>query len=154
MANLAQTVNVLQALILTKGRQMLLTPTYHVFDLYKVHHDAKYLPVQINSTDYEMGNVKIPSINASASKDSSGVIHISLVNLNPNNNIQVKVGLDGAANWNTVTGQIVTSEKVNDINTFEKPNTIQLVKFSSARKDGNQLVVDLPSKSVVVLELK
>ena len=153
MANLAQTVNVLQALILTKGRQMLLTPTYHVFDLYKVHQDAKYLPIQISSPDYELGDIKIPAINASASKDSLGVIHVSLVNLNPNINILVRVALEGV-NWNTVTGQIVTSGKINDINTFEKPNTIQSANFSSARKEGNQLVVDLPSKSVVVLELK
>ncbi|MCW3082405.1 alpha-L-arabinofuranosidase C-terminal domain-containing protein [Segetibacter sp.] len=153
MANLAQTVNVLQALILTKGRQMILTPTYHVFDLYKVHHDAKYLPIKVTSPDYEMENIKITSVNASASKDSSGAIHISLVNINPNKNIPVRIALDGIS-WNSVTGQLITSAKVNDINTFEKPNTIQLAKFSGAKKEGNQLVVELPSKSVVVLQLK
>ena len=153
MANLAQTVNVLQALILTKGRQMLLTPTYHVFDLYKVHHDATYLPVNITTPDYVMENMKIPSVNVSASRDSTGAIHISLVNINPNANIPVKVALDGL-NWSTVTGQMLTSAKVNDINTFEKPNNIRIAPFSGARKEGNQLAVDLPAKSVVVLKLK
>jgi alpha-N-arabinofuranosidase len=153
MANLAQTVNVLQAVILTKGRQMLLTPTYHVFDLYKVHQDAKYLPLKLSSPDYVMEDQKIPAVNVSASQDSTGAIHISFVNLNPKTSIPVKVALDGV-NWSAVTGQMLTSAKVNDINTFEKPNNIQLSRFTGARKEGNQLVVDLPSKSVVVLELK
>lgn len=152
MANLAQTVNVLQAVILTKGRQMLLTPTYHVFDLYKVHQDAKYLPVQLSSPDYNMDNQKIPAVNVSASQDSAGAVHISFVNLNPNNAIPVRLSLNGV-NWNTVSGQMITSGKINDINTFEKPNIIQTAKFTGARKAGDQLIVDLPSKSVVVLEL-
>lgn len=153
MANLAQTINVLQAVILTKGRQMLLTPTYHVFDLYKVHHDAKYLPVQVTTPDYIMNDDKIPAVNVSASQDSSGRVHISFVNLNPNNSIPVKLSLNDVK-WNSVTGQMITSAKVNDINTFEKPDLIQITKFTGARKEGNQLVVNLPSKSVVVLELK
>jgi alpha-N-arabinofuranosidase len=153
MANLAQSINVLQAVILTKGRQMLLTPTYHVFDLYKVHHDAKYLPVQISSPDYAMQDQKIPAINVSASQDSTGAVHISFVNLNPNSSIPVKLGL-GNIKWKSVTGQVLTSAKVNDINTFERPNAIQITNYTSARKQGDQLVVDLPSKSVVVLELK
>lgn len=132
---------------------MILTPTYHVFDLYKVHHDAKYLPIKVTSPDYEMESMKITSVNASASRDSTGAIHISLVNINPNKNIAVKIALDGI-NWNSVTGQVLTSAKVNDINTFERPNTLQLAKFSGAKKEGSQLTVELPSKSVVVLELK
>jgi alpha-N-arabinofuranosidase len=153
MANLAQSINVLQAVILTKGRQMLLTPTYHVFDLYKVHHDAKYLSVQLSSPDYTMQDQKIPAINVSASQDSTGAVHISFVNLNPNSSIPVKLGL-GDIKWKSVTGQMLTSSKVNDINTFEKPNAIQITNYTGARKQGDQLVVDLPSKSVVVLELK
>lgn len=152
-ANLAQSINVLQSLILTKGRQMILTPTYHVFDLYKVHQDAKLLPVQFNSPDYEMDGTKIPAINISASKDSAGAVHVSLVNLDPNKNIQVKLKLDGIS-FSTVTGRILTSSNITDINTFEKPNNLQLANFSGARKDGNDLVVDLPGKSVVVVELK
>ncbi|WP_207495885.1 alpha-N-arabinofuranosidase [Aridibaculum aurantiacum] len=153
MANLAQTVNVLQAVILTKGRQMLLTPTYHVFDLYTVHHDAKYLPVQLKSPDYTMEGKSIPAVNVSASQDSTGAVHISFVNLNPNQSTPVRLALNGIT-WNTVTGKMLTSGKVNDINTFEKPNNIQLTSFIGARKEGNDLVVDLPSKSVVVLRLK
>jgi len=83
MANLAQTVNVLQALILTDKEKMLLTPTYHVFDMYKVHHDATWLPLQVNTPDYVLGDVKVPAVNASASRDKNGAVHITLVNLDP-----------------------------------------------------------------------
>jgi len=153
MANLAQSINVLQALILTKGRQMLLTPTYHVFDLYKVHMDAKYLPIKFTSPDYVVGDQKIPALNVSASQDSTGAIHITLVNLDPNKNLQLKSTL-GNVQWQTVTGSMVTSAKVTDINTFEKPDNIKVQPFSGARKQGADLVVDLPAKSVVMLELK
>jgi alpha-N-arabinofuranosidase len=153
VANLAQTVNVLQALVLTKGSQMLLTPTYHVFDLYKVHQDAKLLPVQITSPDYTSGTDKIPAVNISASVDSTGAIHISFVNLDPNNKITVRTTLNGL-NWKTVDGQVLTSAKFTDINTFEKNDYVKPAKFSGAKKDGNELVVELPSKSIVVLELK
>ena len=152
-ANLAQAVNVLQALILTKGRQMVLTPTYHVFDLYKVHQDAKYLPVQFTSLDYIMGDQRIPALNVSASRDTTGAIHITMVNLDPNKNLQLKSTL-GNVQWKNVNGSVVTSAKVTDINTFEKPNNIHVQPFSGARKQGNDLLVELPPKSVVALELK
>ena len=153
MANLAQTINVLQSVILTKGEKMLLTPTYHVFDLYKVHHDAEYLPMQLNSPDYINGNEKIKAVNASSSRDSSGTIHVSLVNVDPNKSIPVKIGLGGLA-WKNVSGQILSSASVTDINTFEKPGNISLKKFSGFKKDGGSLLINMPAKSIVVLELK
>jgi alpha-L-arabinofuranosidase len=154
MANLAQTINVLQSLVLTKGNQMILTPTYHVFDLYKVHQDAKWLPLNFNSPDYVVEDRKIPAINASASQDTTtGAIHISLVNLDPNKKTTIHSTLVGIK-WQTVQGQILTSRKLTDINTFENPNNIHITPFNGARKEGNELVVDLPAQSIVVLELK
>lgn len=153
MANLAQTVNVLQALILTEGDKMLLTPTYHVFDLYKSHHDAKWLPAQVNSPDYTVGTEKIPAISVSASQDSTGAVHVSLVNIDATNKITVRTMLNGI-NWKTVEGQILTSSKFTDINTFSKPDFVKPAKFSGAKKEGNELVAELPPLSVVVLELR
>jgi alpha-N-arabinofuranosidase len=153
MANLAQTVNVLQALILTEKNKMLLTPTYHVFDLFKVHMDAKYLPIAFVSPDYQLGDKKIPALNVSASQDANGIIHISLVNLDPKNKISLSTTLEDI-NWKTVSGQILTSGKLTDINTFTEPNKIHLAKFDGAKKNGNLLKLDLPAQSVVVLELK
>jgi alpha-L-arabinofuranosidase len=152
LANLAQTVNVLQALILTKGRQMLLTPTYHVFDLYKVHHDAKLIPIQFNSPDYVNGSDKIPALSVSASKDSTGAVHISLVNIDANKPITIQTTVDGT--WKSVTGRILTSDKVNDYNSFDNPKKVIIKPFNAAKLQGNALSVEIPAKSVVVLELK
>ncbi|MGC4104344.1 alpha-N-arabinofuranosidase [Ferruginibacter sp.] len=124
MANLAQTVNVLQSIVLTKGDKMLLTPTYYIFDMYKVHMDAKKLNINFKSPDYTIDDKTIPALNISASQDSSGATHISLVNLNPNKKITLQTVLPGI-NWKTVTGQIVTSAKLTDINTFEDPYKIK-----------------------------
>jgi alpha-N-arabinofuranosidase len=153
MAALAQTVNVLQALILTDKEKMLLTPTYHVFDLYKVHQDARALPLTFSSPDYSYGGASIPAINASASRDGSGVVHVSLVNVDPSKKITLRTTLAGIT-FKTVTGQMLTSAKYTDINTFDQPGKIRPTVFNGARKEGNDLVVELPALSVVVLELK
>ncbi|MDB5231783.1 MAG: alpha-N-arabinofuranosidase [Chitinophagaceae bacterium] len=152
MANLAQTVNVLQSLILTKGTDMLLTPTYYVFDLYKIHQDAKLLPVHFESPSYSSGNEEIPAVNISASKDSTGKIHISLVNLDPLNNIIIKTRIEGES-WKKVTGRVLTSTNLTDINSFENKNRVVPGVFTGAKKEGNDLVVTLPAKSIVVLEI-
>jgi len=153
MANLAQTINVLQALILTKGEQMLLTPTYHVFDMYKVHMDAKKLTISFSSPDYTIDGKKIPALNISASRDSSGITHITLVNIDPNKNINLRAALPGIT-WKTVQGQILSSKNLTDINSFDKPAAIKPVNFTAAKKENNELVLELPAKSVVMLELK
>lgn len=152
MANLAQTVNVLQSLILTDKEKMLLTPTYHIFDMYKVHQDAAYLPVKLLSPDYMVGNEHIAAVNASASIDAAGKIHISLVNLDLNKTSTITIDL-GEQQWRTVTGEILTSAKVTDVNTFTEPNKLHLAAFNDAKKDGSKVVVTLPTKSVVTLEL-
>jgi len=153
MACLAQTVNVLQSLILTKKEKMILTPTYHVFDLYKVHQDARFLPMKLDAPDYTMNGQKIPAINASASQDAAGKVHISFVNLDATKDIEVKADL-GDIKWASVSGQILNSPNLTDINTFENPGKIKLAAFAAAKKDGNNVSVVLPAHSVVVLELK
>ncbi|MDQ3278426.1 MAG: alpha-N-arabinofuranosidase [Bacteroidota bacterium] len=152
MANLAQTVNVLQALILTQGRQMLLTPTYHVFDLFKVHHDAKLVPVQFSSPDYVLGNQKLPALNVSASLDSAGTLHISLVNIDPAKPLTVQTTLDGG--FKTVSGRMITSANLTDVNSFSQPEKVVATNFNGARLNGKNLSVTLPAKSVVTLALK
>jgi alpha-N-arabinofuranosidase len=153
MAQLAQTINVLQALILTQGEKMLLTPTYHVFDLFKVHMDAMMIPLTFTSPDYVVGEQKLPALNASASKDSAGVIHITLVNIDPGKTITVNTSFK-ESKWTTVTGKVLTSPKITDINTFENPANIKIAKFDGAKKQGENLNVILPAKSIVLLELK
>jgi len=153
MANLAQTINVLQALVLTDKEKMLLTPTYYVFLLYKVHQDATWLPVQVNTPDYVLADKKIPAVNVSASRDKNGVVHISLVNLDPAKKITVSINLPGI-NWQGQEGEILTAANFTDINTFDKPNTIVPQKFDGAKKQGSELQAELPAKSVVLITLK
>jgi alpha-N-arabinofuranosidase len=153
VATLAQTVNVLQAVILTQKEKMLLTPTYHVFDLYKVHMDAKAIPLKFKSPMYILGDKQLAAVNASASIDSAGLVHITLVNIDAKKKISINTNLNGLK-WSKVTGRIVSSPKFNDYNSFENPNKIVAKVFNGAKKSGNQLVAELPPLSVVELELR
>jgi alpha-L-arabinofuranosidase len=153
MANIAQTVNVLQAMILTDKGNMVLTPTYHVFEMYKIHQGATLIPVELSSPQYTLAQASIPALNASASRDSSGRLHLSVVNLDPNRDAQVSTKLAGAAARN-VTGRILTAPAINSMNTFGNPDAVKPAAFSAARIQGDQIVLNLPAKSVVVLEIQ
>ena len=153
MANIAQTINVLQAVILTQGDRMVLTPTYWVFDLFKVHQDATLLPLHIRSDDYTFEDRSIPAVSASASKDRDGRIHISLVNLDPDRGRTVQVDVRGQA-VSAVSGRVLTAPAMNAHNTFEQPNAVQPAEFRGARLADGVLTLELPSKSVVVVELR
>jgi alpha-N-arabinofuranosidase len=153
MANLAQTVNVLQSLILTKEEQMILTPTYHVFDMYKVHQDASLLPLDLKCPQYTYQDSSIPHISVSASKNSQKEIHITLCNLDPKESINLTCELRGIR-AETVTGQILTSDKMTAHNTFQTPNEVKPSQFKGAVLENNTLEITLPSKSVVVLKVK
>ena len=153
IACLAQCINVLQAVILTDKEKMILTPTYHVMEMYNVHQDAKLLPLKIITDDYSLGNDKLPAVSASASKDASGKTHISLVNIDTKNTQTITVDLEGGQ-YASVTGRILTSSKLQDYNSFEEPGKIKPASFSGASLKANVLSVKLPPFSVVVLELK
>jgi alpha-N-arabinofuranosidase len=152
MANLAQIINVLQAVILTEEEKMILTPTYHVMKMYNVHQDATMLPVKISDMlYYEKGDEKLPAISASASQDESGAIHISLVNIHPTKNHDLKLGIDTKGK---VSGTILKSGKLQDYNSFDNPDKINPEEFKGFKKKGSELGVDMPPFSVVVLEIK
>ncbi len=152
MANLAQTINVLQAVILTNEEKMLLTPTYHVMEMYNVHQDAKLIPVDVKVADYVLGNEKLPAVSVSASKDSLGRTHVSITNIDAKKGQDVSINLGTA--FKTVTGKVLTSSKLQDYNSFEAPNKIAPAEFKQASIKGNTLTVKMPPFSVVVLELK
>jgi alpha-N-arabinofuranosidase len=153
MANLAQAVNVLQAVILTNKEKMILTPTYHVMEMYNVHQNATMLPVTIKTNDYILGNQKLPAISISASKDKDGVTHISLVNIDANKMQDISININ-AAKYNTVSGKILTSKKLQDYNSFDNPLTITPAAFNDAKLSANLLQLKLPPFSVVVLTIK
>ena len=153
LANIAQTVNVLQAVVLTEGAKMILTSTYHVFEMYNVHQDAVMLPLSIKTENYAFGTEKLAAVSASASRDKAGATHISMVNIDMNKTQTVTINLRGMK-ARSVTGRVLTSTKVQDHNTFDMPNKIQPISFTGVKLNGDDLTVTLPPVSVVVLELK
>jgi len=153
MANLAQIVNVLQAVILTKEEKLILTPTYHVMEMYNVHQEAVMIPIQITSEDYTMGDKKLQAVSASASKDKSGKIHVSLVNIHATKEQTISINL-GNIGLKKVSGRILASSNIQDYNTFEKPTTVNPAIFDKAILNGNELKLTIPPFSVVVLALQ
>lgn len=153
MANLAQTVNVLQAVVLTDKEKLILTPTYHVMEMYNVHQDSKLLPLNIKTDNYQLGEEKLPAVSASASMDKNNLIHISITNIDSKKEQTVSIDLRGSK-VSAVSGRILTSGKLQDHNSFEEPNKIKPVVFKGATLSANTLKVILPPFSVVVLEVK
>lgn len=151
MANLAQTVNVLQAVILTKGEKMLLTPTYHVLNLYKAHQDAELVPLKIDSPDYTFNGDKLKAVSASATK-KEGVTTLSLVNIDSKKSVEVSIDNKAFAS-KKVTAKILTSKKLQDHNTFDQPNAIVPVEFKKFKSSNGKLTTELPPFSVVVFTI-
>ncbi|MNG85835.1 Intracellular exo-alpha-L-arabinofuranosidase 2 [compost metagenome] len=152
MANLAQAINVLQAVILTEGKSMVLTPTYHVMEMYKVHQDAKLIPITLQSTDFEFNNEKIPAVSASASQDAKGRIHISLVNIDPKKTNKIRVDL-GGLKASKITGRILRADKLQDYNSFKVPSKIAPSAYNKAKVQNGLVDIEIPAFSVIVLEL-
>ncbi|GLB52745.1 alpha-N-arabinofuranosidase [Neptunitalea chrysea] len=152
IANLAQTVNVLQAVILTKEEKMILTPTYYVMKMYNVHQDAKLLPIQLISPDYDFNGESLPAVSVSASEKDE-VTHISLVNIDASKKVEVTLNLDDL-NVKGFTAEVLTSSKLQDCNSFENPEKVAPKEFKDFKLKKGSLTVTLPPFSVVVLEGK
>ncbi|MCA9732868.1 hypothetical protein KC799_12110, partial [candidate division KSB1 bacterium] len=152
MTNIAQMVNVLQAMILTDKKKMVLTPTYHVFEMYKAHQDAINLPIQLETPNYEFGQEAIPSVNASASITSKGIITISLCNVNPTKNAKVNIKFNSFKNKN-ISAQILTAEEMNALNSFDAPTKVMPTNFTDFKFTKDELQLDMPAKSVIVFKL-
>ena len=153
VANLAQCVNVLQAVILTNKEKMILTPTYHVMEMYNVHQGATLLPLTVTGNNYVFNGEKLPAISASASKDSTGVIHISLVNIDPDHAQKIELNI-GEEKVKEVTSKILTSKKLQDYNSFTEPEKIKPAPFKELVLNKNIITITLPPTSVIVITAK
>ncbi|MFH6997986.1 alpha-N-arabinofuranosidase [Flavobacterium sp. FlaQc-57] len=153
MANLAQCVNVLQAVILTDKAKMITTPTYHVMKMYNVHQDATLLALNFNSPKYTYKGETLPAVSASASKDKKGVVHISIVNIDSKNKNKIEIDVNdlGVKNF---TGTILTAAKLQDFNSFDAPNKIIPTIFKGFENKKGKLEITIPPFSVLVLEGK
>lgn len=153
MANIAQMINVLQSMILTQGEKMIVTPTYHVFEMYKVHQDATNLPIEIATPAYRYGSESIPALSVSASRDRDGAVHVSIVNLNPHCSASIASTLKGIT-AKTVTGRVLTATAMNDHNDFGLPDRFEPQALTTASIEAGTLKVKVPAKSVTLLELR
>ena len=149
---IAQMVNVLQAMVLTDGPKMVLTPTYHVYMMYKPFMDGKVVPMDLKSPWYNHNRWTLPMVSASAVRDKAGVVHVALANLDPNRGVNVAATLAGLS-ASSVRGQILTASTMTALNSFDAPNTVVPAPFAGASVNGSALQVMLPAKSVVMLEL-
>lgn len=152
MANIAQMVNVLQAMILTDHEKIVLTPTYHVFKMLNVHQGATSLPIGLKTPLLADSREDIPMVSASASRDQSGKVHVSLVNTSPDGPVTVACSLVGMSPA-SVTGRILTGPAMTAHNTFDAPHLLEPQAFTGATLSAGQLSIVLPAMSVVVLEL-
>ena len=153
MANIAQMINVLQAMVLTDKEKMLLTPTYHVFEMYKPFQNATLLPAELVTPDYKHGDFAIPAVSVSAARGDDGSVLLALVNTDPSKPARVTAKVAGSTP-RKMTARVLTAPAMNTHNTFDAPNTVQPAAFTGGKLKGDTWVFDLPAKSVVVATLK
>ena len=151
MTNIAQVANVLQAMVLTDGDKMVLTPTYHVFRMYNVHQDAVHLDLECDAADASDNKGRpYPTVDATASRNADGIIHIALVNTSLDKDEEVTIGFDTMKKVK-VSGEILTSDKIQDYNGFDTPDTVCPAAFKGFKVKDGRITVNLPAKSVVSL---
>ena len=152
MTAVAQTINVLQAMILTKDDKILLTPTYYAFKMYVPFQDSTSLPLELNPPTFTSGDKTLPAINASAAKGKDGKTYIGLANMNPDDEVKLTVNL-GTLKATKVSGQVLTAPEMDARNEMGVPATVVPVSYKGGKISGNKLTLTLPAKSVVVVKL-
>ncbi len=153
MANLAQTVNVLQALILTDKEKMILTPTYHVFEMYKVHQDATRLPTRLACASYTVESQTLPQLSASASRDREGRLHLSVANFDPHRAAPLVCRFEGFSPKQT-QGRVLTADRMNAHNTFDQLRAVEPRPLTGITVNAGQVEVTLPPMSVAVVRVE
>jgi alpha-N-arabinofuranosidase len=148
LAAIAQMVNVLQAMILTDGARMVLTPTYHVFEMYEPFQGATPYPVRIDTPDYTVAGTTLPIVDASAARGRDGKLWLALVNLDPDRAAQVTTAIPG-----TASGRMLTAARMDAHNSFDQPNVVVPQPFAG-RRVGDRLVFELPAKSIAVVGIE
>lgn len=151
MTNIAQMVNVLQAMILTDGGKMVLTPTYHLFKMYVPFQDATLLPASFDAGTYKFGNTTLPKVDAVAAKTKDGKIVVALTNIDAKEAVSFDVALPGVS-ATTAKGEVLSAPKLDSVNTFAAPNTVKPKPVTASVTNG-KLAITLAPASVTVLTL-
>lgn len=148
MANIAQMVNVLQSVILTEGAKMVLTPTYHVFHMYKEHQDAVLLESYMDQNEIVgMDEFKMPGLSESVSRASDGSIHITLGNLSVSEEKETEI-LFAELAPEKVSARILTN-KMDAYNTFEEPEMVKEEEFTAFTRTGRGIKLTIPACSII-----
>lgn len=156
MANIAQTVNVLQAMILTDGPRMLCTPTYHAFALLKVHQDAEFIPVLASPIpEYRWQDDTLPAIDISASRAADGTINLSLINFDPAQDHPVQLSLPDTETAGTrAHRRLLTADACDAHNTFDTPDRVTPIDQEPIERNSDgSLSLSLPPRSITLLSL-
>ena len=134
------------------ARVMVLTPTYHVFDLYQQHQGATLLRCEMgDAAAYALGDQQMPQLNVSASKSNDGSILVTLCNLDSHNAADVSLDLGGMSAVQQVTGRVLSAAAMNAHNTFEQDNVVQPIALANIRIHGAQVALQLPPMSVTAV---
>jgi len=152
MANIAQAVNVLQSVVLTEGERLLVTPTGHVFDLYKVHQDAELLDLKPAGETPTLPN-GAPALSVSASSDRDRRVHITMSNGLISGDMDLRFELRGFA-VKKATGRVLSGPAMNSLNTFDKPDAVSPRVFNGVKIEGQELIIKLPAMSVAAISLE
>jgi len=152
MANIAQMINVLQAMIMTDKEKMVLTPTYYVFKMYLPFQNATLVPITFDAGSYTHNNITLPRVDAIAAKDVEGKLWLEITNLDPNRPVEIAASLSGVA-ARSAAGETLTAPKVDSVNTFATPNTVA-PKPVSVKVQGGKLSLNLEPKSVTVVSIE
>jgi len=152
MANIAQMVNVLQAMILTAGEKMVLTPTYHVFRMYVPFQDATFVPVAFDAGTYSHGDIALPRVDATAARDTAGDLWLALVNVDANRPVTISARVAGFTP-RSAAGQTLAAPHVDSVNTFEAPDTV-VPRPSAPKVQGGSVTLTLEPRSVTVVSIR
>ena len=152
MANIAQLVNVLQAVILTEGPKMIKTPTYYVFKMYSCHQDNELLESSIDTEKIGLEDqYMVPNLTESVSKAKDGKIHITLTNLSAADSYEIESNLLGN-DIKSVKGSVVTGN-ITDHNTFDDPDVVKEEAFDDFETNGDKITFKIPASSVMHIEV-
>lgn len=152
MTSVAQTVNVLQSVILTQGDRMALTPTYHAFRMYVPFQDATSLPMEVTAPDFAGGDRSLPAIDASAALGADGKIHIGIANMDPRDSVALDIDL-GNAKARSVSGEVLTAPRMDAHNVPGQPASVAPARYEGGQVRNGMVTLVVPAKSVVVVEL-
>ncbi len=152
MANIAQMINVLQAMIMTDKEKMVLTPTYHVFKMYVPFQDSTLVPVTFDAGTYKHGDISLPRVDAIAAKGKDGKLWLEITNIDPSQPAEIELNLAGIS-AKSASGETLTGPKVDSVNTFDAPNTVSS-KPIAAKAQGGKLTLTVEPKSVTVVSVE